>query len=64
MMELLGWALEQDNNYTDIITLESDNEDTWELDTRKTNLRKNNSRNNVPRNTFILEPYLSLATTN
>jgi hypothetical protein len=27
MMELLGWVLEQDNNYANIITLESNEED-------------------------------------
>jgi hypothetical protein len=27
MIELLGWALEQDSNYANIIMLESDDED-------------------------------------
>jgi hypothetical protein len=58
MIELLGWAPEQDNYYTDIMTPESNEEDIWELEPRIDNLRRSNPRNNIPRNTFILEPHL------
>jgi hypothetical protein len=58
MIELPGWALEQDSDYADIMTPESDEEDIWELEPRTDDLRKSNPRNNVPRNTFIPEPYL------
>jgi hypothetical protein len=60
MIELLGWALEQDSNYANIITLESDDKDIWETEYREII----NPRTGSPRNTFIPEPHLFSATTN
>jgi hypothetical protein len=58
MMELPGWALEQDSDYADIMMLESDEIDKWGLEPRIDNLRISGPRIDSPRNTFILEPYL------
>jgi hypothetical protein len=60
IIELLGWAPEQDSNYTNIMTLESNNKDTWETEYREII----NPRIGSPRNTFILEPYLFSVITN
>ena len=64
IIELLGWALEQDSNYTNIIIPGSDEEDIWELEPRIDNLKKGSPRNNIPRNTFIPEPHLFLVIIN
>ena len=64
MMELPGWALEQDSDYTDIIMPESDREDIWEPEPRTNNPKKSNPRNNIPRNTFVPEPHLFLVIMN
>jgi hypothetical protein len=58
IIELLGWALEQDSNYTNIITLENNEIDDWGLEPRIDSLRISNPRTNSPRSTFIPEPYL------
>jgi hypothetical protein len=51
MIELLGWALEQDSDYTDIIMLESDNKDIWETEYREIiNPKKISPRNIESRN--------------
>lgn len=60
MIELLGWALEQDNNYTNIMTPESNNKDIWEIEYREII----NPRTDSPRNILDLEPYLFSATIN
>jgi hypothetical protein len=60
IIELLGWAPEQDSNYADIMTPESNNKDIWETEYRETI----NPRTGSPRNTFIPEPHLFSAITN
>jgi hypothetical protein len=60
IIELLGWALEQDSDYTNIIIPESNNEDIWELEYGEII----NPRTGSPRNTFVPEPYLFLVITN
>jgi hypothetical protein len=60
MIELLGWAPEQDSDYADIMTPESDDEDIWETEYGEII----DPRTGNPRNTFVLEPYLFSVTTN
>jgi hypothetical protein len=60
MIVLLGWALEQDSDYTDIMILESDDEEIWEMESGEII----NPRIDSPRNTSVPEPYLFSAITN
>jgi hypothetical protein len=60
MIELPGWAPEQDSDYADIMTPESDDEDIWETEYGETI----DPRTGSPRYTFVTEPHLFLATTN
>lgn len=60
MIELPGWALEQDSNYTNIMTPESDDKGIQEIKYREII----NPRTGSPRNILNPEPYLFLATTN
>jgi hypothetical protein len=60
IIELPGWALEQDSDYADIMTPESDDEDIWETEYGEII----DPRTGSPRNTFVPEPHLFSATTN
>jgi transposase InsO family protein len=60
MIELPGWAPEQDSDYADIMTPESDDEDIWETESGEII----DPRTGSPRNTFVPEPHLFSATTN
>ncbi|KAJ8228025.1 hypothetical protein LV160_008960 [Aspergillus fumigatus] len=60
MIELPGWAPEQDSDYADIMTPESDDEGIWETKYGETI----NPRTGSPRNILDPEPHLFSATTN
>jgi hypothetical protein len=60
IIELLGWALEQDSDYADIMMLESNDEDIWEMEYGEII----DPRIGSPRNTFIPEPHLFSVITN
>jgi hypothetical protein len=64
MIELLGWALEQDSDYADIMTLENDEMDDWGLEPGIDSPRTSDPRTDSPRSTFILEPHLFWVTMN
>jgi hypothetical protein len=60
MIELPGWAPEQDSDYANIMTPEDNNEGIWEIEYGEII----DPRTDSPRNTFIPEPHLFLAMAN
>jgi hypothetical protein len=64
MIELPGWALEQDSDYTNIMTPENDEIDDWGSEPRIDSPRTSDPRMDSPRSTFIPEPHLFWATMN
>jgi hypothetical protein len=58
MIELPGWAPEQDSDYADIMTPENDETDDWGSEPGTDSPRTSDPRTDSPRSTFIPEPHL------